>query len=119
MFITGAPARDSTARAGTANTRETNAINEAIVSPILWCRFILSFPYLIFLSNSISEISYRRLENDLSGNVAITANKVTFSDTTIGGDVNLSASQIIFGQNVSIWLGSDAIFKSREYDNND
>lgn len=43
-----------------------------------------------------------KIENDLSGNVAITANKVTFSDTTIGGDVNLSASQIIFGQNVSI-----------------
>jgi len=42
------------------------------------------------------------IESNLSGNIAITANKVTFTDVTIDGDVNLDARQIVFGQDVSI-----------------
>lgn len=43
-----------------------------------------------------------RIENNLSGDLAITASKVTFNNATIDGDVNLAAGQIIFGQNVTI-----------------
>lgn len=42
------------------------------------------------------------IESSLRGNLAATANKVTFAGVAIGGDVNLDAGQIIFGQDVSI-----------------
>lgn len=43
-----------------------------------------------------------KIESNLNGNVAITASKVTFSDVTIDGDVNLDVEQIIFSGDVSI-----------------
>ncbi len=42
------------------------------------------------------------IESDLNGNVAITASKVTFSDVTIDGDINLDVEQIVFSGSVSI-----------------
>lgn len=42
------------------------------------------------------------LGSDISGNVAVAASKISFANTTISGDVNLSTGQIIFGQNVAI-----------------
>lgn len=43
-----------------------------------------------------------RISSNLSGNLAATASKITFSNVTIDGDVNLAAEQIIFNENVSI-----------------